>query len=150
MNNKEISNKLSGIIARLSIIKVKDSNVAASFDSVIYDLRMMKENINDSCTTPDSPDVQQFKAITNKMAETFAAKNHDYGNSFEESLDEFGLIASVVRIGDKMNRIKSLVKKEAQVKDESIKDTLLDLASYSVMTLMWMNKNNNQGNATIH
>lgn len=102
-------------------------------------------------TRPVLPnDVEQFMNITQNMAKTFAAKNHDYGNSFEESLDEFGLIASVVRIGDKMNRIKSLVKKEAQVKDESIKDTLLDMANYAIMTVMWMNKNNNQGNAAIH
>lgn len=87
-----------------------------------------------------SDNVEQFMSITQNMAKTYAAKNHDYGNSFEESLDEFGLVASVVRLGDKMNRIKSLIKKEAQVKDESIKDTLLDLASYSVMTLMWLNK----------
>lgn len=82
--------------------------------------------------------VQQFIDITTNMAKTYAAKNHDYGNSFEESLDEFGLVASVVRLGDKMNRIKSLIKKEARVKDESIKDTLLDLANYAIMTVMWL------------
>ena len=82
--------------------------------------------------------VQQFMDITTNMAKTYAAKNHDYGNSFEESLDEFGLVASVVRLGDKMNRIKSLIKKEAQVKDESIKDSLLDMANYAIMTVMWM------------
>lgn len=102
-------------------------------------------------TRPVLPDdVDQFIDITQNMAKTYAAKNHDYGNSFEQSLDEFGIVASVVRMGDKMNRIKSLVKKEAQVKDESIKDTLLDLANYAIMTVMWMNKNNNQGNATIY
>lgn len=83
--------------------------------------------------------VQKFIDITNSMAKTYAAKNHDYGNSFEQSLDKFGLVASIVRIGDKMNRIESLSKKEAEVKDESIKDTLLDLASYSIMTVMWLN-----------
>lgn len=86
--------------------------------------------------------VQRFMDITTNMAKTYAAKNHDYGNSFEESLDEFGLVASVVRLGDKMNRIKSLIKKEAQVKDESIKDTLLDMANYAIMTVMWMDKQN--------
>lgn len=92
-------------------------------------------------TRPKLPDsVEQFMAITNNMAKTYAAKNHDYGNSFEQSLDEFRLVASVVRIGDKMNRIKSLIKKEAKVKDESIKDTLLDMANYAIMTVMWMNK----------
>ena len=85
--------------------------------------------------------VEQFMSITQDMTKTYAAKNHDYGNSFEESLDEFGLVASVVRLGDKMNRTKSLIKKEAQVKDESIKDTLLDMANYAIMTVMWMNKN---------
>ena len=88
-----------------------------------------------------SDNVEQFMSITQNMTKTYAAKNHDYGNSFEESLDGFGLVASVVRLGDKMNRIKSLIKKEAQVKDESIKDTLLDMANYAIMTVMWMNKN---------
>lgn len=88
--------------------------------------------------------VKQFMSITQNMAETYAAKNHDYGDSFGQSLDEFGLVASVVRLGDKMNRIKSLIKKEAQVKDESIKDTLLDMANYAIMTVMWMNKNKNK------
>lgn len=86
---------------------------------------------------------QQFMDITTNMAKTYAAKNHDYGNSFDNSLDKFGLIASIVRIGDKMNRLETLVNKKAQVKDESIKDTLLDLANYSIMTVMWLNKNSN-------
>lgn len=106
-----------------------------ALDEVIYDL----EKLGTRPVLPD--DVDQFIDITQNMAKTYAAKNHDYGNSFEQSLDEFGIVASVVRMGDKMNRIKSLVKKEAQVKDESIKDTLLDLANYSIMTVMWMNKN---------
>lgn len=91
-----------------------------------------------------SSDVQQFMDITTDMAKTYAAKNHDYGNSFGESLDEFGLIASIVRINDKMNRIKSLIKKKAEVKDESIQDTLLDMANYCIMTVMWMDKTDNK------
>lgn len=93
-------------------------------------------------TEPIVPnDIEQFVSITQNMAKTYTAKNHDYGNSFEQSLDKFGLVASVVRLGDKINRIESLTKKEAQVKDESIKDTLLDMANYAIMTVMWMNKN---------
>lgn len=96
--------------------------------------------------------VESFKNITSKMAETYEKKNHDYGDSFDKSLDKFGLVASVVRMGDKMNRIESLINKSIQnpaypsvsvkdvnlVKDESIKDTLLDLANYAIMTVMWM------------
>lgn len=87
-----------------------------------------------------SDSMEQFMDITTNMAKTYAAKNHDYGNSFEQSLDKFGLLAAVVRMGDKMNRIESLSKKEAEVKDESIKDTLLDLANYAIMTVMWLNR----------
>lgn len=87
-----------------------------------------------------SDKVQSFMDITTNMAKTYAAKNHDYGNSFEQSCDKFGIIASVVRLGDKMNRIESLTTKEAKVKDESIKDTLLDLANYAIMTVMWLNQ----------
>ena len=87
--------------------------------------------------------IQQFMDITTNMVKTYAAKNHDYGNSFDQSLDKFGLIASIVRMGDKMNRLETLVTKKAQVEDESIKDTLLDLANYSIMTVMWLNKNDN-------
>lgn len=86
-----------------------------------------------------SDNVQSFMDITTDMAKTYAAKNHDYGNSFEQSCNKFGIIASVVRLGDKMNRIESLVIKKAEVKDESIKDTLLDMANYAIMTVMWLN-----------
>lgn len=85
-----------------------------------------------------SDNVKHFTNITKNMIETYIAKNHDYGNSFDQSIDEFGLVAAVVRIGDKMNRIKSLIKKEAKVSNESIKDTLLDMANYAILTLMWL------------
>lgn len=84
--------------------------------------------------------VDSFMDITTNMAKTYAAKNHDYGNSFDRSLNKFGLIAGLVRMGDKMNRLESLVNKKAMVKNESIKDTLLDLANYAIMTVMWLNK----------
>ena len=42
-------------------------------------------------------------------------------------------------MNDKMERIESLMNKESLVKDESIKDTLLDMANYAIMTVMWMN-----------
>ena len=85
-------------------------------------------------------DADRFKKITETMLDVFKKKNHDYGNSFDQSLDKFGLIASVVRLSDKMNRIESLINKEAQVKDESIRDTIMDMANYCIMTAMCLNK----------
>lgn len=87
----------------------------------------------------EKPKQEMFNEITTKMAETYKAKNHDYGNAFGKSINEFGLVAAVVRMNDKMERLKSLAKMgpdEIKVKDESVKDTLLDLANYAVMTLV--------------
>lgn len=89
----------------------------------------------------DMPDkVAIFREITGRMADVYEAKNHDYGDSFGEGFAEFGLVSSVIRLGDKYRRLKSLVKEDAKVKDESIRDTLLDLANYAVMTLVELEK----------
>ena len=85
----------------------------------------------------DKPAV--FSQLTQQMAKTYEAKNHDYGNAFGKSVDEFGLVAAAVRMNDKMERIKSFVKMQPdqmKVKEESLQDTLLDLANYAVMTLV--------------
>ncbi len=86
-----------------------------------------------------------FQAITATMLDTYIRKNHDYGDSFGEGFKEFGLMSAVIRLGDKYRRLKSLCKDSAKVKDESVKDTLLDMANYAVMTLVEME---GVGNAT--
>ena len=46
---------------------------------------------------------------------------------------------SRIRLGDKLNRFKTLSRKpEQQVRDESLRDTLLDLANYAIMTVLEM------------
>lgn len=85
--------------------------------------------------------VEQFSKILDEMKQTYIAKNHDYGNAFHESMDEFGIVAAVVRLNDKVSRLKTLTRKNmsgVMVKDETICDTLLDLANYAVMTLVEM------------
>ena len=67
----------------------------------------------------------------------YADKNHDYGNSFGETYEKYGNISAVVRISDKMNRIEQLVQTDEQkVKDESLKDSILDMANYLIMWAM--------------
>lgn len=82
-----------------------------------------------------------FEEVLAEMLQTFLKKNHDYGNSFAKTFSEFGLVSSVVRMNDKMERLKSLLKAQAKV-DESVRDTLMDLANYSVMTVMELDKRN--------
>ena len=85
--------------------------------------------------TPESMK-KQYEDLWN----TFCKKNHDYGSSFEQSLDKHGLIAGVVRMEDKMNRISTLVdgNKHAEVASESLADTLRDLSNYSAMVACWL------------
>ena len=70
----------------------------------------------------------------------FCRKNHDYGNSFEKSLDTFGLVAGIVRMNDKFERLVSLndPNKDAQIASESLVDTLEDLSNYAAMAACWM------------
>lgn len=78
-----------------------------------------------------------FKEITDEMNALYERKNHDYGNSFSETYRRLGVISAATRMLDKMNRVVSLVTKEHQkVNDESLRDTLIDLANYAVMTIM--------------
>lgn len=81
---------------------------------------------------------QQHEQICKDLHMTYLMKNADYGNSFGESLDKHGLIAAVVRMSDKLNRLDSLKDKAGQVGDETLSDTALDLANYAIMTAMWI------------
>lgn len=72
----------------------------------------------------------------------FCKKNHDYGNSFEKSLDTFGLVAGIVRMNDKFERLISLndPSKDAQIASESLVDTLEDLSNYAAMAACWLKR----------
>ena len=87
-------------------------------------------------------DEARFKKITKEMVDLYSRKNTDYGGSFDESLDEDGLLVAKIRLKDKLNRFSQLINNDSLVEDESIRDTLIDLANYSVMTLMWLNDEN--------
>lgn len=89
-----------------------------------------------------------MESILNEIKQLHNRKNADYGNSFDKTLDEFGLVASATRMSDKFNRFKSLIQNPAQVPDEKIEDTLIDLASYAMMTIKWMRQNGVFGNDT--
>ncbi len=91
---------------------------------------------------PFSPD--EFEAIVEEMVEIHHKKNHDYSNG--EYLSD--LIASrrlgilpwknaLLRMQQKMSRMESFAKQnELKVKDESVEDTLKDMAVYSILCLI--------------
>ena len=79
-----------------------------------------------------------FRQKVEKLTKVYVAKNKDYGDSFTRSLDKRGIVASIVRMEDKMNRIDSLHDKPTTEVDESLVDSLEDLANYAIMTAMWL------------
>lgn len=80
---------------------------------------------------------RQHKAVCNMLNEIYEQKNKAYGDSFRQTYNDLGIISAVTRISDKFNRLKTLAKnKEINQGDESIADTLLDMANYCIMTYM--------------
>lgn len=81
-----------------------------------------------------------FRAITDKMCNTFEVKNSDYGDSFHKLFEECGMTYAYGHMAEKLERINSLRKNEAKVKGESMKDSLYDLANYAILTIMELEK----------
>ena len=89
----------------------------------------------------EKTDADRFKEITDKMFETFKAKNYDYGSSFSNLFKECGMTYAYGHMAEKLERVKSLMNDEAKVKGESMKDSLYDLANYAILTIMEIDKN---------
>lgn len=97
-----------------------------------------KEYISPECKVVEGCAIPgDFDGICRDLMALHARKNKDYGNAAHESYKEFGLISYVIRLNDKMKRLKSLTKPgvEQEVKNESIEDTLMDLAAYAIMAI---------------
>ena len=86
----------------------------------------------------EEPKVKKHEEICRRLTDLYRRKNRDYGDSFAHSYDRFGMAMPLIRIGDKISRLENLCKSgaAAEVKDESIIDTLMDLANYSIMTII--------------
>lgn len=85
--------------------------------------------------------IELHKKLLNSMHELYIKKNSDYGDSVHETYKKYGLVSFLVRIEDKLNRVKTLSEKpckqnDAKVIDEKIEDTLMDLANYSILALI--------------
>ena len=83
--------------------------------------------------------IERHADICQQLNKVYEVKNHDYGDSFGKTFQEEGFAMSRIRLSDKLNRFKNLSRgAQAQVNDESIRDTLLDLANYAIMTVIEM------------
>ena len=90
-------------------------------------------NVNDK--------IELHKKLLDSMHDLYVRKNSDYGDSVHETYKKYGLVSFLVRIEDKLNRVKTLNEKsckqdDVKVLDEKIEDTLMDLANYSILALI--------------
>lgn len=84
----------------------------------------------------DKVKVAKLKEIQAKELAIYEEKNTLYGDSFASTLIEHGPVVLVIRLEDKLNRIKSLLLKGMDPCSESIIDTLTDLANYANMGIL--------------
>ena len=84
--------------------------------------------------------LEKHKELLDELHTTYHCKNHDYGDSFGETYEKLGMISAVTRISDKNNRLMTLCTKEGKVSDESVRDTLMDMANYCIMTVTEMER----------
>ncbi|GAA0115264.1 nucleotide modification associated domain-containing protein [Clostridium senegalense] len=131
----ELSKELNAIKSkkkeRFDIDKIDISkNTITTLDE---ELKVSKSNIK----------VDIFKDITNKMLRVYKAKNNDYGDSFSKVRKEYPQ-AICIRLSDKLERLKTLMNGNKQMVDESIKDTLMDLANYCILEMIEMEIEENE------
>lgn len=90
--------------------------------------------------------IDNYKRLQADMLQTFVDKDSDYGDSFGKTYEKYGIVSALTRMSDKLNRIDNLTAinsrdSSAKMKvDESIEDTLLDLANYAMLTYLEIHK----------
>ena len=85
-----------------------------------------------------------FFNILKEMYDLYDKKNHDYGNSFSETIQEFGFTPAIARINDKLKRVKQMVKGEQMQVNESMRDNLIDIANYCILTIIELDNQTNK------
>ena len=116
------------------------SALAKSELSLEY-LRSTLETEKANAETYNDKLVREHKELTTYLSSLYELKNKKYGDSFGKSIRKRGLVSAIVRMEDKWNRLDNLVtsKEDGSDTDESLQDTLLDLANYCLMTVMELN-----------
>ena len=90
----------------------------------------------------------KFEALLSELAVLHDKKGHDYGGDDPMAgFKDFGWQGIIVRIGDKYNRLKTFVNRlfrhgsaELQVREETVRDTLLDLAAYALLAVILLDE----------
>lgn len=89
-----------------------------------------------STTFPEPPFEDQVRKIAAEAAEILIKKHQDYGPDNINNAPGGAINGLLVRMHDKMERLKTLILGKKEPKYESIEDTLVDMINYSIIALM--------------
>lgn len=99
--------------------------------------------MTEKATSSESCGHPEFRKVLDEMWAMHSKKGADYGNGKDifaniRASEEFGIPGwkgAVLRGNDKMSRLKSFFQ-NGVLKNESVEDSLLDLANYAVIALV--------------
>lgn len=131
--DKEILNKISEIAAQHNEAVISSDPKTFTF---------IQDNNSVSINKPSK--LEYHKKVCDCIHNLYVKKNHDYGDSVHDTYNKYGLVSFLVRMEDKLNRVRTLSKDDVKitdtkVKDEKIEDTLLDLANYAILAFIELN-----------
>ena len=114
-----------------------ENNIMDTKTSIIPD------SANECMTEEFAQRVRDHEDICNYLHDLYIRKNRDYGSSVTDTFNKYGLVSFLVRIEDKLNRVRTLNEKgRAKVTDESLMDTLYDLANYTMLAIIELKEAN--------
>lgn len=89
--------------------------------------------------------IEHYRSLTEVLFVTYKNKNEDYGDAFGKTCEMLGKLATGYQLGvlnAKVSRITTLLTNDYKKENyESLEDSLLDLASYAIMTIIERRKN---------
>ena len=130
----------------LKTVEIKEkANTKETLQETLDEVKETLQKTLDKVKEPvENEFMEEYKKIVTETMELCVKKNKDYGSSVEDTFEKFGDISYIVRITDKYNRICSLLNREGEVKDESIDDTIRDMANYAFLWLASRNLKENK------
>lgn len=139
---KQKRSKISSLIyPGLDSIKIEEEALQAFLDEH-KETQLEKDIASVSKVLHKASTMSSFEfsldKITSDIVDLLVRKNANYGNSFDRQMDEYGMIAAVIRLDDKMSRLRALTKGEPDKVGESVDDTLRDIVGYTLLTLNWL------------
>ena len=103
--------------------------------------------------------LERFKELTDQMYETTRRKNSDYTGDATQAFKNFTMVETIgfasteqgflTRMVDKVMRVAGFIKNGTlKVVDEKITDTLIDLAVYSLLFVIYLEQKQSTGDAS--